>query len=219
MPGRPQPFPGVHVKAHVYVDGFNLYYGLRKHGRSKWLDLARLATLLLPGDNIDQIHYFTARISPRPVNPQKHLRQQAYLRALRTLPNLTIHYGHYLSYPTRMWLATPPPGGPNTIAVIKTEEKGSDVNLASQLLLDAFDSAYEIAVVISNDSDLATPISIVRRRFGLDVGVLNPHPKPSHKLRAVASFIRPIRAGAIQRCQFPVALSDKAGVITKPVGW
>jgi hypothetical protein len=207
------------VKVNVYVDGFNLYYGIRTYANAKWLDLGHLSQLLLPGDSINRIRYFTARIAPWPNDPDKDLRQQAYLRALQTIPNLTIHYGHYLSHPTRMWLAHPPPQGPNTVEVIKTEEKGSDVNLATFLLLDAFDGDCELAVIVSNDSDLALPIQAARARFGLTVGILSPHRSPSRTLQNVASFYRPIRAGAIQRSQFPQTLRDSRGIVVKPERW
>ena len=77
-----------------------------------------------------------------------------------------------------------------TVAVLKTEEKGSDVNLATYLLMDAFDQDYELALVVSNDSDLVGPIEVVQRRFGLPVGVVNPHRTTSHALRVAASFYR-----------------------------
>jgi len=122
-----------------------------------------------------------------------------YLRALRTTPDLTIHYGHYLSHNVRMALTTPVPGQPRTVEVIKTEEKGSDVNIATFLLLDAFDADCELAVVISNDSDLLLPIQTARRRFGLKVGVLNPQKKPSVVLQREADFFRPIRQGHLSK--------------------
>jgi hypothetical protein len=61
-----------------------------------------------------------------------------------------------------MPLASPVPGGPTTVRVLKTEENGSDVNLATYLLSDAYEQVFEKAVVISNDSDLCTPIALVR---------------------------------------------------------
>jgi hypothetical protein len=82
--------------------------------------------------------------------------------------------GHYLSHPVRMPLAHPPSTGPHTVEVIRTEEKGSDVNLASYLLLDGFRSDCEATVVISNDSDLKVPIELARAELGLVVGVVNP---------------------------------------------
>jgi hypothetical protein len=77
--------------------------------------------------------------------------------------------------------------------VIKTEEKGSDVNLASLLLADGFRGKYEVAVVISNDSDFVLPIQIVRDELKLPVGVVNPRGHPSRELLAVSTFFKRIR--------------------------
>ena len=139
------------MSANIYVDGFNLYYGCLRGTPYKWLDLAALCRRLFPRDTIHRIRYFTANITPRPSGPpQKVQRQQAYLRALQTIPHLTIHRGRYLTHPTRMPLAHPRPGGPTTVEVIKTAEKGSDVNLATYLLLDTYDrSAYRGALVLA----------------------------------------------------------------------
>ena len=201
------------------MDGFNLYYGALKGTPYKWLDIATLCGLLLKGDTINRIRYFTAQIHPDPRDPGKATRQQLYLRALATSPRLMIHYGHYLSHAVRMPLANPVPNQPRTVEVLKTEEKGSDVNLATYLLLDAFDGDYQLAVVISNDSDLLLPIEAVRRRFGLTVGVLNPQKTPSVVLQREADFFRPIRQGPLSASQFPRSLADAQGAFTKPVGW
>ena len=116
-------------------------------------------------------------------------------------------------------LFSPAPAGPRGALVIKTEEKGSDVNLASHLLLDTFRKDCDAAFVVSNDSDLVTPIEIVRQRFGNDVGLLNPYPRASRRLLQVVSFNRRIREPALRACQFPPAMQDKHGVITKPAIW
>ena len=71
-----------------------------------------------------------------------------------------------------MPLHPPPATGPKTVQVMKSEEKGSDVNLATYLLVDAFDDDYEMAVVVTNDSDLAEPIRLVRQKFRKKVLVL-----------------------------------------------
>lgn len=119
---------------------------------------------------------------------------------------------------TTVRLAEPQPASPQTLSVIRYEEKGTDVNLASYLMLDAFDNDYELAVVISNDSDLVTPIRIARERFGLTVGVLNPHPSRSRTLAAAADFYRPIRRGPLSAAQFPDRMRDSAGAFAKPAG-
>src|SRR5664280_3088809 len=82
-------------------------------------------------------------------DPLAPVRQDLYLRALSTLPHVSTHLGHFLVTKTRMALATPPPAGPRTVEVLKTEEKGSDVNLATYLLADAFRGDCQTAVVLS----------------------------------------------------------------------
>jgi uncharacterized LabA/DUF88 family protein len=166
------------MSTNIYIDGFNLYYGALRRTPHRWLDLEALCRRLLPKDDINRIRYFTARITARPDDPQQSQRQETYLRALRTLPAVRIHYGRFLTHTVRTALAEPPPRGPKTVEVVKTEEKGSDANLASHLLPDAFKGSCEVAVVISNDSDLRVPIRIAEKELGIRVGVINPH-RPS----------------------------------------
>ena len=208
------------MRTYVYVDAFNLYYGALRKTAYKWLDVVDLSRLLLNQRHIvTKVKYFTARVSARPHDPDQPVRQDIYLRALRTLPEIDIHLGHFLSHSVSMPLAQPAPGGPMVARVVKTEEKGSDVNLASHILMDAFADAYDCAVVISNDSDLATPIRMVRDNFGKIVGILNPQKRPSAVLMGSCDFFKSIREAALQRCQLPVTLTDENGVITKPLVW
>ena len=71
---------------NLYIDGFNLYYRALKDTPFRWLDLPKLAETLFPQDSITRVCYFTARLDTRPGNPSQRQRQQAYLRALATLP-------------------------------------------------------------------------------------------------------------------------------------
>ncbi|MDQ3702935.1 MAG: NYN domain-containing protein [Chloroflexota bacterium] len=208
------------MRTSVYIDGFNLYYGCAKGTPYRWLDLGKLCSLLLRGHTITRLRYFTALVGPRPGDPDKRFRQQTYIRALETIPGLSVHYGHFLSGPERMLVANPLPGRSRTVEVVRTQEKGSDVNLATFLLMDGFRGDYELAVVISNDSDLKTPIELLRAELGLQVGVLSPHRNTSHALRTAASFYQPIRKGVVAASLFPGAMSDARGrTITKPPRW
>jgi uncharacterized LabA/DUF88 family protein len=204
----------------VYVDGFNLYYGALRRTRFKWLDIEKLCGLILKNTAIARIKYFTARIVPRPNDPDQALRQAIYFRALATNPKVEIHLGHFLSHVVRMPVcdATGAMTGQYT-HVLKTEEKGSDVNIAAHLLLDAHLSRFNQAIIVSNDSDLLTPIKFVRRNFGKRVGVLNPHQRPSQVLLREADFLRPIRVGAIAAAQLPEQMSDKNGTFSRPQKW
>ena len=207
-------------KTYVYVDGFNLYYGAVKDTPYKWLNIRRLCELLLPAHSIARIKYFTARVSARKDDPDKPTRQQIYLRALRTLPDLEIVYGSFLSHDVMLPLTEPSPGGPRFARVTRTEEKGSDVNIAAHLVYDAYQHNFAAAVLVTNDSDLLEPIRIVRHELRLDVGILNPHRHtPSRVLTKHASFIKQIREGSLKSSQFPQTLQDAHGEFHKPGGW
>jgi hypothetical protein len=159
-------------------------------------------------------------VSARPGDPDQPTRQQAFLRALGTLKDFEIVYGHFLTKETYMPVAGSPPGSPlNYAKVMRTDEKGSDVNLATHLLWDGFKGRYQAAVLLTNDSDLLEPVRIVRQELHLTVGILNPHRKASRVLAREASFIKQIRSGALQASQLPSTLTDAAGTITKPHLW
>ena len=111
------------IRTNVYVDGFNLYYRALRETPNRWLDIGKLARLLLPQHRINRIRYFTAVVTSRPNDPNQAQRQQTYLRALRTVPNLSIHYGHFLSKTKRRPLAQPPESGSRIVEVLDTEEE------------------------------------------------------------------------------------------------
>ncbi len=115
-------------------------------------------------------------------------------------------------------LGATPPVGAKTAKVIKNEEKGSDVNLATYLFVDTFRDDAEAFVVVSNDSDLTEPIRIVQHELGKIVGLLNPQPIPSHMLmRGNPNFVKQIRGGVLRASQFSPTLIDVVGAtITKP---
>jgi hypothetical protein len=103
--------------------------------------------------------------------------------------------------------------------VDKTEEKGSDVNIAAHLVRDAIQNRFEVAVLITNDSDLAEPVRIVRRELGLPVGILNPHQTHSAVLKQLATFIKRIRQADLVASQFPFSMTDAKGPFQKPDSW
>jgi len=210
------------MRTYVYIDAFNLYYGCLKGSKCKWLDLAAFCRASLPTNQILQIRYFTALVSARPNDPHQPIRQQTYLRAVRTFPDISIHLGHYLETKVRMKVVNPPASGADKVLVYKTEEKGSDVNLASYLLMDGFENLYDAAVVVSNDSDLAEPINLVRKRLNKRVVVLLPcagNRRPSVQLQKVAAKSWKVDLGLLASCQLPRDITDDYGTISKPASW
>jgi len=213
----------------VYIDGFNLYYRALKGTPHKWLDIAAMSRAALPHTcTIERVNDYTAHISGR-VDADAPRRQHAYLQAIATLPTVAIHYGNFLV--SQKWaglvqppdfrppIALPPDAAPQVAYVWKTEEKGSDVNLGAHLLRDAFKGAFDIAAVLTNDTDLVEPIRIVTQELGLPVTLLTPIAKPATSLANVASGIRHIRP-YIGPCQLPdpVPVAGK-NPISKPVEW
>ncbi|MBI4530987.1 MAG: NYN domain-containing protein [Candidatus Latescibacteria bacterium] len=208
------------MRTSIYVDGFNLYFGALKGTPYRWLDVAAMCRFLLaPVHQITQIRYFTATVLPRPHDPQQPIRQQTYLRALQTLPYVSIIYGTFLSHVVEMPRADSPTSPPEMVRVIKTEEKGSDVNLATYLVKDGYENAYECAVVVSNDSDLVEPIKVVRDTLKKVVGVIVPHKRPSAELRRYATFTKKIRQPVLAASQLPSVLQDAQGTFHKPATW
>lgn len=204
----------------VYVDGFNLYYGCLKNTSFKWLDLKALfANLLDSSHEIQKIKYYTAHISSRNGNNDSQLSQKYYLQALeKYIPELEIFYGHYLTHQITAKVVNPPP---NFIQVYKTEEKGSDVNLALHVLNDAWQNEYDCAVIVSNDSDLSESFRLVKNQNGKMIGLMFPNTdskrKPSRELAQYADFIKHVRVNVLSKSQLPIQIPGTN--IHKPNSW
>jgi len=207
------------MRVNVYVDGFNVYYRALKNRPYKWLDFAALSKRLLdPADTIQHIRYFTARVSPRAGDPDAPRRQQIYLSTLGTIPNLTVHYGRFLSKTKRRPLVSDPS---KFVEVHDTEEKGSDVSLAVHLLNDGWLETYDVALVLSQDTDLIEPLRIVSRDLRKIVGLIwLDGRRPDRLLADASSFVRHVRPADLAAAQFPnPAVTADGTKIFKPATW
>lgn len=110
-------------------------------------------------------------------------------------------------------------GAPAKVWTYKSEEKGSDVNLAAHLLRDAYRSACACAVIISNDSDLLTPIQMAKADCGLTIGLVPPRPKGSVQLKRLADFKVEPRTHWLASSQLPEPVATANGPVHKPVNW
>lgn len=139
----------------AYVDGFNFYYGLREAGlhRHKWLNIHRMCeSLLKPEQSLKLVRYFTSQVSGK-----AERRQSNYLEALTTVGGVEIEYGHFLKTAIRCYRCQ------NTWK--KPEEKKTDVNISVRMLEDAYDDLFDIALLISGDSDLVPPVESIHKRY------------------------------------------------------
>ncbi len=146
-------------------------------------------------------------------------RQQIYLKALQTVSEIEIYYGKFLVHPVRLPLQTSLPDGTRAVWVMKTEEKGSDVNLASHLIHDAHRGAFEAAAVVSSDTDLVEPVRIVSQEIGLPVCLLPPQIEGSKSLKGAATEVRKIGSARLRQAQFPDVIHGSGGEIRKPGSW
>jgi len=211
--------PAPPYRTIVYVDGFNFYYGAVKGTPWKWLDPAALIQKVLgPKNTLVKLKYFTARVQPTAGDPGVHVRQDAYLTALQAhCPMVELYFGHFLRHRISMEHANPPPP---SVQVWKNEEKGSDVNLALHVLNDSWLDAYDCAVVVSNDSDLAESLRLVKAQHNKVIGVVTPGAptrKTSWQLKQHADFVKPIRTWMLETSQLPNPIPGSA--IRKPANW
>lgn len=179
--------------------------------------------MLLAEYEVIQIRYFTAIIKSLPNDPAQAQRQQTYLRALESNPKIVIHKGQFRSdiklMPVVPW-EFDENGNPVTVKVRKRKEKGSDVNLATYLLLDAFMNQADAYFVLSNDSDFVEPIKVVKEKLGCNVGLILPTENSSKKLKLIAEpSIHYLRKTALFSAQFPDVIFDSKGAIMKPLAW
>ncbi len=197
----------------AYVDGFNLYYGLRSKGwkRFYWLNVQQVArSLLRPDQILVDTQYFTTIIT----NPRdKHDRQATFLDALRTLPDFHIYYGHYLeeSITCRKCGHT----------YVTYHEKMTDVNIAIHLLSDAYEDRFDIALLVSADGDLVGLAQTVRRLFGhKQLIVAFPPDRSSKALKQAAHAYVHVNHAILRNSLLPDQISRPDGfILYRPPEW
>lgn len=202
------------VRVAAYVDGFNLYFGLKaKHGRKYlWLDLQALAaSLLRPGQTLEQTTYFTARVRN---DPEGQRRQSDYLDALAShSPRVTVVDGRFQEKPRRCRDC----GATWTVY----EEKETDVNIAAALIEDAVLDRYDTALLISADSDLC-PAIVTMKRLWPEKRIIAAFPPKRHSAdlkRAVDGYL-PLGDDKIRQAQLPTEVVNKAGItLHRPKHW
>ncbi|MGE5785420.1 MAG: NYN domain-containing protein [Myxococcales bacterium] len=213
-PGRRRiPMTG---RVITYIDGFNLYFGLRSKGWRKyyWLDLVAVSTALLKtGQTLAGTHYFTSRIRATQGNADDVKRQSVYLDALEAHGGVLRHEGHYLAKPQRcrscgaQWQTY--------------EEKMTDVRIATRLLGDAIDDQFDTAIIISGDSDLTPPVQEVLARFPTKrIVVAFPPDRHSDQLRKAATSAFTLGEAHLRQSQLPDVVTTVTGFkLTRPVYW
>lgn len=197
----------------AYIDGFNLYWGLRSKGWRKyyWLNLRTMCEKLLkPSQNLVVVKYYTSRVKN---NSVKIKRQSIYLDALRTMPKIELYFGKYQFSPIKCTNC----GYINNIP----EEKMTDVQLASMMVSDAYRNKYDAAFLISGDIDLVPSIEIIRSEFENKrvVAVFPPMRRAQELCNVVHAHIH-VTEQVLKESQLPEEIAMPGGYILKrPSEW
>lgn len=204
-------------KTIFYIDGFNVYYGLKdankyeKYGDYRWLDYQKLAeNTIKPSQQLELIKYFTARIRN---NKPKEKRQGDYLEALGLQSKMRIYYGNYqikksFDKTLKQYFSYP-------------IEKRTDVNIATQILIDAFQGNFEIAYIMTGDSDLYPALEAIRNHFpSLTLVACFAPRRSSSDLKAICQECTYLKERVFKNSLLPDTLTKSDGyVIRRPVNW
>jgi uncharacterized LabA/DUF88 family protein len=227
MPTAKRIQPGSKAKppvTHVYVDGFNLYMNvLKKNPHLKWLNLLELARRMLPGNDIRKVYYCTEAVKDIKGDGEAPRRQRLYWKALGSLPEVEIVKGFFIN--RRKTVVVDPPLELTTGKKLKFvkgsafEEKGTDVNIATYMMADAFGGKCDTIAMIGNDRDLVKPLEFVRQRARKHVVVLSPSGSPAKMLRGVANACLSVTKSHLAKSQFPENVMVADGAVTRPTAW
>ena len=199
-------------RVNFYIDGFNLFLGMIDAGYNhcKWLDIHLLAqTLKHSTHSVTTVKYFTSRINN---NASKQKRQSAYLDALGTL-DIKIIYGEFRTN----WMNCKICGQ----GWYESKEKKTDVNIATHMIKDAFKNEYDVAILISGDSDLVPPVTAIKELYpDKEIRIAFPPNRESNELKKVADGSFKIGVQKLEASQLPKTIVNKYGdKIVKPVEW
>jgi 6-hydroxy-3-succinoylpyridine 3-monooxygenase len=232
------------LRTRVYIDGYNLYYGCLKNTLDKWLDLRALVVRILDnlpyernGERISYefcapaIKYFTAPIlSSFARSADSVACQSQYHAALRGHlgRDLQIITGYYDARPARahMWVERKAAEESPVVDIWKLEEKQSDVALALHACCDAVRDEIDQVIVLTNDSDFAPAMQMIRQHTSVVLGLIAPvregkgRSRVNRELNKHAHWIRThILDAEFAASHLPPMVRLKSGAIHKPLSW
>lgn len=154
-------------RVFAYIDGFNLYGGLKQGNMNNvlWLDIQKLSKSLLHDyQRLDYTKYFTTRIVTHDFKKKK--RQDTFIEALETLKDFEIIYGNFESFTKTCKFYK------NNLHCIncngdikKEEEKKTDIKIAVEMISDAEKDLYDVALLISGDTDFIPVIDYIHSTY------------------------------------------------------
>jgi len=206
---------GMDKRVIFYIDGLNLYNGLKKAKLRSyyWLDLEKLSkSLIISGQRVEKIKYFTSMVSTS-YDQQKFYRQQSYLKALETIKTLRVFLGRHQKNLVKC---------NNCNKTIRSfNEKMTDVNIAVEMLKDAYENKCDVQILISGDSDLIPICNAIKKTLpNITVIIYFPPNRQTDRMKKYCHVWKTIFIKTIKNSQFPDVITDRKGYkISKPTYW
>ncbi|MFH1383195.1 MAG: NYN domain-containing protein [Chloroflexota bacterium] len=168
----------------IFIDGSNMYHSLKGEFRRTDIDLRKFCDKLIDRRRLIRIYYYNATVG-RKEEPDRYMRQQAFLNSVKMIPYCEVRLGRLVYY---NWPNTPP------------YEKGIDIMLTTDLLTHSFKNNYDVAILVTGDSDYVGAVQAAKDN-GKNVEVaLFGKERTSMPLREVADRIITIDGRFLRGC-------------------
>ncbi|HUT67864.1 MAG TPA: NYN domain-containing protein [Dehalococcoidales bacterium] len=169
----------------IFIDGSNLYHSLKNYFKRTDLDIGKFCRKILQKRQLIRIYYYNAKVGQKQ-EPELYKQQQAFFDGVNSIPYTELRLGR-LVY-TNQWPTVPP------------YEKGTDVQLATDMITHSYKGNYDVGILIAGDNDFAGAVQAVKDN-GKHVEVaLFGKQGTSQQLRNVADRIIAINARLLKDC-------------------
>ena len=168
----------------VFIDGSNLYHSLKKQFGRTDLDIGKFANKLLDKRKLTRIYYYNARVGLKE-EPERYKQQNAFFNSVNSIPYTELRLGR-LVYTN--WPSVPP------------YEKGTDVQLAVDMIIHSFKANYDVAILVAGDNDFVSALQAVKDNGKHIEVALFGKEGTSRQLRAVADRVLDINKRLLKGC-------------------
>ena len=168
----------------IFIDGSNLYHSLKNYFGRTDLDMGRFCRSLLGRRRLVRIYYYNARVGQKE-EPERYKHQQAFFASVNAIPYTELRLGRlvYINWPS-----VPP------------FEKGTDVQLATDMITHSFKNNYDAAVLVAGDNDFVSALQAVKDNGKHIEVALFGKQGTSRQLRMVADKVITINSRLLRDC-------------------
>ena len=185
----------------IFIDGSNLYHGLKEVIGTAKIDFAKFGDILARGRRLEKIYYYNAPLAQTKKNIEAYKAQQRFFNSLKFVPNLICKLGRL----EKRVIEIEHEGIAKILGrerVTFPVEKGVDINIAVDMLTSAYDNAYDVAILVSGDGDFAVAVEAVKK-LNKPVECAFFKAKKCFHIQKVASRFIPLDKNYLLSCILP----------------